>query len=141
MFGEKEHRINIPNEAVQRLVLPVRNSVGERQNVEASGLEIAHVTLPVCSLTLAGSRKTSIAYFRLTRDLWADSLTVMSTYTQTFLEDIEAFLVKTGLPANRLGRQAVGTPNLIYRLREGKSCSIRTMDRVIEFMRDYEAAP
>ena len=68
-------------------------------------------------------------------------MTVMSTYTQTFLEDIEAFLVKTGLPANRLGRQAVGTPNLIYRLREGKSCSIRTMDRVIEFMRDYEAAP
>jgi predicted transcriptional regulator len=60
----------------------------------------------------------------------------MNTREQ-FLEDIDAFLAHTGMSERQLGDQAVNDAKFVARIRAGSSLTVRTLDRVRKFMRDY----
>ena len=51
-----------------------------------------------------------------------------------FLKTVEDFLTKSGLEPSKLGYYAVGNPNLVFKLRKGKSCTLRTAERVLAFI-------
>lgn len=53
-----------------------------------------------------------------------------------FLKEIEAFLSATGMAPTAFGREAVGDPNLIRDLRDGRSVSLRTAAKVSSFIQD-----
>lgn len=55
------------------------------------------------------------------------------------LEKIDSFLDRTGMRPTRFGRLATGQSHLIQTLREGRSPSLRTANRILEFMRLHEA--
>lgn len=56
----------------------------------------------------------------------------------TFLEKIEDFLSRTGMSATMLGIYALNTPNFVFNLRKGKSCTVTTMQKVLDFMETYK---
>lgn len=58
----------------------------------------------------------------------------MSTH-QSFIDDVEAFLERTGIKPTQFGAQALRDPSFVISLRNGRSPSARTIDRVREFMR------
>lgn len=60
----------------------------------------------------------------------------MNTREQ-FLQEIDAFLAHTGMTASQLGEQAVSDKKFVSRIRSGSSLTVRTLDRVREFMRAY----
>ena len=63
------------------------------------------------------------------------------SYIDDFLAEIEAFLVKSGMSATRLGKEAVGDPRLVFDLRKkGRAPSTRLMDEVIAFMAKHGRA-
>ena len=51
-----------------------------------------------------------------------------------FLNSIERFLNLSGMHATELGTRAAGSPNLIHRLRKGASCTMKTAQKVIDFI-------
>lgn len=53
-----------------------------------------------------------------------------------FSEEIDAYLTATGLSPTALGRMALGDPGFVFGLRNGRSPSLRTIDKVRAFMRD-----
>lgn len=55
---------------------------------------------------------------------------------------IEAFCLRHDMAPTRFGRDATGNPNLIKEIRDGRSPSLRTVQRILEFMakRDAEQA-
>lgn len=55
-----------------------------------------------------------------------------------FLQTIEEFLKRTGMSATALGTKSVNNPNLVFDLRKGKSCTLTTMDKVTEYMSNYD---
>lgn len=60
----------------------------------------------------------------------------MNTREQ-FLQEIDAFLAHTGMTQSQLGDMAVNDAKFVPRIRAGSSLTVRTLDRVREFMRDY----
>jgi len=54
------------------------------------------------------------------------------------IEQIDGFLDRTGMKPTRFGRLATGQSHLIQTLREGRSPSLRTANRILEFMRLHE---
>jgi sulfate adenylyltransferase subunit 2 len=58
----------------------------------------------------------------------------MSNTSTKFLADIDQFLDQAGIEATAFGKQAMGDPNFVFDLRKGRSPSIRTMDRVRDWM-------
>ncbi len=64
-----------------------------------------------------------------------------------FLETIEKFLndnpkekktVVTGVSACDLGMMSIGSPNLVYDLRNGRECREETQARVLDFINNYK---
>jgi hypothetical protein len=51
-----------------------------------------------------------------------------------FLATIEAFLAKAGMTASRFGKDAVGDPNFVLDIRNGRSPSIKVAMRALEFI-------
>ena len=62
----------------------------------------------------------------------------MST-AERLLADIEAFLKRTGMPATEMGLRVLKDGHFVHRLRQGRDITTRTLDRVRDFMADYEA--
>lgn len=60
----------------------------------------------------------------------------MST-KQLLLQEIEEFLVKTGIPATRFGQMAANDPKLVGRLRRGMDIVTATADKAQAFMDSY----
>ncbi len=58
----------------------------------------------------------------------------MESSTTAFLAEIEAFLARERVPPSRFGRGAVGDPNFVRELREGRAPSLRLVDRARTYM-------
>jgi hypothetical protein len=58
----------------------------------------------------------------------------MATLSETFLAEIERFLIRTGIPPTKLGMDTVGDPSYVQRLRMGRSPRASTIDLVREYM-------
>jgi len=59
----------------------------------------------------------------------------MPTFTEQFLAAIEGYLRRTGTKPTEFGRQALGDPSLVLNLRRGRSPRLKTVERVIDFIR------
>lgn len=57
-----------------------------------------------------------------------------------FMAEVEGFLSRSGMAPTRFGQDAVGDPNLVRNLREGRSPSLKTVERVLECIRRNEVA-
>ena len=62
----------------------------------------------------------------------------MPTLEQYFNSRVSAFLKETGMGATTLGMKAVGDPNLLREIAEGRSPSLRMADRVLAFIDNYD---
>ena len=62
----------------------------------------------------------------------------MQTLEEQFNTRLNAFLGSTGLRPTTLGMQALGDPSLLRQIERGRSPSLRTADRILAFMADYE---
>lgn len=56
---------------------------------------------------------------------------------KALLEQIDAFLSATGMSPTRLGLDATGEGGLIKSIRQGRSITLRTGRRLVEFMDAY----
>lgn len=61
----------------------------------------------------------------------------MMTLEEQFRSEVGAFLESTGLGATTFGLKAVGDRNLVVQMERGRSPTLRTVDRVLAFIRDY----
>jgi sulfate adenylyltransferase subunit 2 len=59
----------------------------------------------------------------------------MESSTAAFLSEIEAFLAREGARPSTFGRAAVGDPNFVRELRDGRAPSLRLVDRARAYMR------
>ena len=57
------------------------------------------------------------------------------------LDRIDRYLRATKTTPSRLGREAVGDPNFVMNLRDGRQPRQATLDRVIAFIDSREARP
>lgn len=53
---------------------------------------------------------------------------------EQFLADLEEFLVETGMDPTSFGLRAMNDPRFVFDVRKGRQCSLRTVDRVRDFM-------
>ena len=65
----------------------------------------------------------------------------METLEQRFSSRVSAFLRRTGLRPTTFGMKALGDPSLMRQLDRGRSLSLRTADRILKFMAEYERDP
>ena len=64
----------------------------------------------------------------------------MSTPAQDFLDEIEAFLKRTGMSATAFGRSALNDPNFVHDLRDGRMPNLGLVGRVHRFIRSQKAS-
>lgn len=64
----------------------------------------------------------------------------MISYHQSFLDDVESFLTEADLKPTQFGKEALGDPSFVFNLRNGRSPSAKTMDRVREWIASRRAA-
>ena len=62
----------------------------------------------------------------------------METLEQQFKSRVSAFLGRTGLRPTTFGMKALGDAHLMRQLDGGRSLSLRTADRVLAFVADYD---
>ena len=62
----------------------------------------------------------------------------METLEQQFNSRVRVFLGRTSLRPTTFGMKALGDPNLMRQIDGGRSLSLRTADRVLAFMADYD---
>ena len=62
----------------------------------------------------------------------------MDTLEQQFKSRVSAFLGRTGLRPTTFGLKALGDAHLMRQLDGGRSPSLRTADRVLAFIDDYD---
>jgi len=55
-----------------------------------------------------------------------------------FTDRIETFLRDYGVTASRFGADVVGDPCFVSDIREGRSCSLRTVDKVMKYIDAYK---
>ena len=65
----------------------------------------------------------------------------MTTLSEQFLAEIEAFLLATGMDATKLGKEALNDPNFVFGLRKGRSPSARTIDKVRTYLDEHRPRP
>jgi hypothetical protein len=63
----------------------------------------------------------------------------MKSPAQAFLDEIDAFLKRTGMKASVFGRSALNDPNFVSDLRAGRMPNLGLVARVHEFIREHEA--
>ena len=66
-------------------------------------------------------------------------LPIMTTMTDQFRARVEAFLKTTGFKPTEFGRQSVGDPSFVLSLRRGRSPTLATADKVLDFIAETEA--
>lgn len=59
---------------------------------------------------------------------------------QAFQTEIENFLSRTGMAASAFGKAAVGDPSFVKEIREGRTPSLKTAERVIQFIHEQSAS-
>ena len=64
----------------------------------------------------------------------------METLTEHFISRVDGFLERTGVGPTTLGRRAVGDPNLVRELRDGRSPTLATADQLLAFMEGFDEA-
>jgi len=57
---------------------------------------------------------------------------------ETLLREIDAFLERTGITQTRFGVEAMNNSSFVRQLRKGGSVTLRTVDKVREFMSEWE---
>ena len=62
----------------------------------------------------------------------------METLERQFNSRVSGFLKETGMGATTLGLKAVGDPNLLREIAEGRSPSLRIADQVLAFINSHE---
>ncbi|WP_420448070.1 helix-turn-helix transcriptional regulator [Candidatus Palauibacter sp.] len=62
----------------------------------------------------------------------------METLERQFNSRVSGFLEETGMGATTLGLKAVGDPNLMREIAEGRSPSLRIADQVLAFINNHE---
>lgn len=60
------------------------------------------------------------------------------TLEQQFRSRVSAFLERTRLSPTKFGRMALGDPSLLRRIEAGRSLTLRTADRILAFVADYD---
>ncbi len=63
------------------------------------------------------------------------------TAPEEFQAEIEAFLARQKMAPTRFGREAVGDPNFVFQVREGRMPGLRIVDRVRVFIREAGKIP
>ena len=58
---------------------------------------------------------------------------------QQLIDQIDAFLARSGMKPTRFGREVANEPSFLGRLRGGRSVTLKTANRVAEFIRDHAA--
>jgi sulfate adenylyltransferase subunit 2 len=58
----------------------------------------------------------------------------MTTLSEQFRAEVETFLERALMDATKLGKDALNDPNFVFDLREGRSPSARTIDKVRAFI-------
>lgn len=53
---------------------------------------------------------------------------------ETFLNQVETFLTRSGIKPTAFGKEVAGDPNLVRDLREGRSLSLRLIEKVQTFI-------
>ncbi len=61
------------------------------------------------------------------------------TLEQQFWARIREFLEHTRLSPTRFGRMALGDPNLLRQIESGRSLTLRTADRILAFVDEWES--
>jgi hypothetical protein len=56
---------------------------------------------------------------------------------ESFLQDIENYLARTGMSASAFGRAAVGDPSFVLDLRNGRAPNLRLAARINDFMQAH----
>lgn len=57
-----------------------------------------------------------------------------------FLSEIANFIERAGISASAFGRAAVGDPNFVGDIRDGRSPSLRLVDKARAYMRNWRPA-
>jgi hypothetical protein len=60
------------------------------------------------------------------------------TQAQSFVAEIERFLVRTGMAPSTFGRRVANDHKLVKRLRAGGTVRLPTADHIRQFMADFE---
>ncbi len=61
----------------------------------------------------------------------------MIRWSNQLVCDVEAFLLATNMPPTRFGLDTVNDGKLVPKLREGKTITLETADRIREFINQY----
>lgn len=64
----------------------------------------------------------------------------MKTLSEQFRAEVEGFLARTGTKPTEFGRLAAGDPSFVLSLRRGRSPTLATVDKVLAFIRESDAA-
>lgn len=56
--------------------------------------------------------------------------------SEQFRQSIEDYLSDSGMHPTTFGKAAMSDPGFVFQVRDGRSCSMRTMDRVAEWIQD-----
>lgn len=65
----------------------------------------------------------------------------MESSATAFLAEIEAFLARERVSSSTFGRAAVGDPNFVRELRDGRAPSLRLVDRARAYMAGRRREP
>ena len=57
---------------------------------------------------------------------------------EQFKTQIEVFIQRVGITPTTFGRMALGDPNFISQLRNGRVCSLKTAEKICAFMESYD---
>ena len=66
------------------------------------------------------------------------NIPIMKTLTEQFHTTVEEYLERTGFKPTEFGRQAVRDPSLVLNLRRGRSPTLATADRILNFIRETD---
>ena len=58
-----------------------------------------------------------------------------------FILRVTAFLGRSGLSPSAFGMKALGDPNLVREIERGRSLTLRSADRVLDFMDEHDGIP
>lgn len=64
----------------------------------------------------------------------------MISYSESFRQTVETFLSETSMDPTTFGKEALSDPSFVFDLRNGRSPSAKTMDRVREWMASRQEA-
>lgn len=59
------------------------------------------------------------------------------TFSEQFLEEIENYLTESGMDPTTFGKSAMNDPRFVFDIRNGRSPSGRTVDKVRAWVRDH----